>query len=183
MTRHEINDDYFTWLSNLVCENRYAKQVSFNKLLTHLHNTDFRYSIQNDENRAEDGIDLRYRFAMSQGYGDYVDYVADALDGPCSVLELMVALAVRCEETITDDPYVGNRTGQWFWGMVANLGLGSMLDSKYNERFVDDVLTRFMDREYEPDGTGGLFKVRGHTHDLRTAEIWHQLCWYLDTIM
>ena len=33
----------------------------------------------------------------------------------CSVLEMMIALAIRCEEHIMDDPDVGNRTGQWFW--------------------------------------------------------------------
>lgn len=183
MTRREINDEYFAWLSNTVCENRYAKQISYCRLLTYLHNTDFRYSIPMDENRAEEGINLRYRFAMTNGYEQCIDWVLTALGGPCSVLELMVALALYCEENIMDDPSVGNRTGQWFWGMVTNLGLGSMIDSHYDEAAVEEIVTRFMDRKYSPNGKGGLFTVRNCDCDLRDVEIWHQMCWYLDTLI
>ena len=94
---------------------------------------------------------------------------------------MMLALAIRCEETIMDDPKVGNRTKQWFWGMVTNLGLGSMTDDRFDRRFVDDVVERFLDRRYEPDGTGGLFTVRNCRYDLRKVEIWYQVCWYLDS--
>ena len=96
---------------------------------------------------------------------------------------MMVALAIRCEENIMDDPSYGNRTGQWFWGMIVNLGLGFMTDSRFDEKFVDDVIFRFLNREYEPDGKGGLFTVRNCKYDLRTVEIWYQMCWYLDTFV
>lgn len=179
MTRREIVDEYFEWLYNLVCENRYSKQISYRKLLMYLHDTEFRYLISKDENRAEDGMDLRYRFAY-----EHAD-IEDAelyLSGPCSVLEMMIALALRCEENIMDDPRVGNRTGQWFWGMIVNLGLGSMTDTRFKKQFVEDTVERFLEREYEPDGRGGLFTIRDCIRDLRTVEIWHQLCWYLDSI-
>ena len=39
---------------------------------------------------------------------------------------MMIALAIRCEEHIMDDPDAGDRTGQWFWSMLVSLGLGSM---------------------------------------------------------
>lgn len=132
-----------------------------------------------DQNRAEDGVALRYRFACE--YPDPSD-VERYLDGPCSVLEMMVALAVRCEENIMDDPNIGNRTRQWFWGMIVSLGLGSMTDDRYDEFYIYETLERFLDREYEPDGHGGLFTIRRCTEDLRDVEIWHQLCWYLDSI-
>lgn len=168
-----IDKEYFKWLSDLVCKKRYAKNISYKKLLMRLYDTEFRYTIRRDRNRAEDGKDLRYRF----------DHDADLyLAGPCSVLEMMVALAVRCEETIMDDPAIGDRTSQWFWGMVTNLGLGSMTDDRYDERYVDEVIERFLDRDYEPDGRGGLFRVRNCDRDLRQVEIWYQLCWYLNTI-
>lgn len=181
MTRHDVSNEYFDWLSNLVCEKRYSKQVSYRKLLMYLHNTEFRYSIPRDQNRAEDGVDLRYQFALSQGYENSVDPILDCLEGPCSVLETMIALSICCEN-IMDDPNVGNRTGQWFWGMVVNLGLGSMSDNNFDRRFVDESIARFLDREYEPDGKGGLFRIRNCDCDLRTVEIWYQLCWYLDSI-
>lgn len=177
-----IIDEYFRWLSEIVRENRRSRHISYEKLLVHLHEIEFTYLIPKDQNRAEDGVDLRYRFAMIQGYDQSVDLVMNILDGPCSVLEMMVALAIRCEENIMDDPNVGDRTGQWFWGMVVNLGLGSMTDNRFDKRYVDDIVARFLDREYEPDGKGGLFRVRNCDRDLRDVEVWHQLCWYLDSI-
>lgn len=177
-----INDEYFEWLFDLVCGGRFARKNSFRKLLMRLHDTDFRYVIENDLNRAEDGVDLRRRFAITIEHEYSYDFIMDNLDGPCSVLELMIALAIRCEESIMDDPNVGDRTGQWFWGMVRNLGLGSMTDDRFDRNFVDEAVNRFLDRDYEPDGTGGLFKIKRCEFDLRTVEIWYQLCWYLDTI-
>jgi hypothetical protein len=106
----------------------------------------------------------------------------NALDGPCSVLEMMIALAIRCEETIMDDPDIGDRTRQWFWGMIINLGLGGMTDANFDPDFVDDSVLRFLNRDYEPDGRGGLFTIRNCHRDLRDVEIWYQLCWYLDSI-
>ena len=107
--------------------------------------------------------------------------ILDALDGPCTMLEMMVALAIKCEE-IMDDASIGDRTGQWFWGMIHSLGLSSMSDRVFDRDYVDDVIARFLDRDYEPDGRGGLFTVRHCSHDLRTVEIWYQLSWYLDSI-
>lgn len=169
-------------MSDIVCGDTRSEQIRFDKLLRHLHQTDFKYLIPKDGNRADDGIDLRYRFAITQGYEEFVDEILDILDGPCSVFEMMTALAIRCEENIMDDPEVGDRTGQWFWGMITNMGLGGMYDYNYDERYVDDVLMRFMNREYEPDGRGGLFRVRHCDEDLRELEIWIQLCWFLDSI-
>ena len=175
----DLNTEYFEWMCGLVCNNRYTKTVSYRMLLTCLHNTDFTYTIPRDENRAEDGLDLRYRFA----YENHIENAEDHIYGPCSVLEMMIALAIRCEENIMDDPSYGNRTGQWFWGMIVNLGLGSMTDDRFDEQFVDDVIFKLLNREYEPNGKGGLFTVRNCKYDLRTVEIWYQMCWYLDTFI
>ena len=149
----------------------------------HLHNTEFRYVIPRDQNRADDGIDLRYRFAMEKDSECPVDVIMDILDGPCSVLEMMVALAIRCEETIMDDASIGDRTSQWFWGMINNLGLGSMVDDRFDRKIFERVIERFLEREYSPDGKGGLFRIRDCHRDLRDVEIWYQLCWYLDSIV
>ena len=178
-----IKNQYYEWLSGIVCNNRFAKSVSYRKLLMHLHNTKFKHLMPRDRNRAEDGIDLRYRFAMDQGYEDEYEIVLADLNGRCSVLEMLVALALRCEETIMDDPSYGNRTGQWFWGMIVNLGLGGITDDNYDKGYVTDVITRFLNREYDPDGRGGLFTVSNRSEDLRDVEIWSQLCWYLDSFL
>lgn len=182
MTRDDILNAYFEWLSDIVCEARFGGEVSFRKLIMHLHNTDFRYIIPNDENRAREGKNLRHRFAVTQ-MPEIPEYqILDILAGPCSVLEMMVALAIHAEEHIMDNPQIGNRTGQWFWSMVVSLGLGGQTDNRFDRRFVDNVLERFLDRKYSPNGQGGLFMIRNCNRDLRKVEIFHQLCWYLGTI-
>lgn len=179
MRRNEVKNEYFNWLYELVCEGRYPKEISYRMLLSRLHHTEFVYSIRKDKNRAADGVDLRYRFELACDHMPIERY----LDGPCSVLEMMVALAIRCEETIMDDPSIGNRTSQWFWGMIANLGLGNITDDHYDEGYVDDVIFRFLRREYSPNGKGGLFTVRNCEYDLRDVEIWTQMLHYLDTML
>lgn len=174
-----IKSDYFEWMHDLVCGNRFGRSISYRKLLTFLHDVEFTYFIPYDENRAVEGIALRYRYCVIHECEDMEIY----LTGPCSVLEMMIALAIRCEENIMDDPGMGDRTGQWFWNMITNMGLGSMSDSNYNEWLVNDVVTRFLERDYEPDGRGGLFRVKGWHRDMRTAEIWHQLMAYINSLV
>lgn len=183
MIYDDIRDEYFEWLFDIVCEDRFSNDISFRKLLTHLHRTEFQYSIANDQNRAEDGISLRYRFALLTGREAEAGYVCNSLDGPCSILEMMIALAIRCEETITDDPRFGDRTGQWFWGMIVNLDLGRMTDDRYNAEYVDDVLYRFIKRKYDYDGKGGLFTIRHCDRDMTKTAIWFQLQRYLDGLV
>lgn len=178
--RDDVNNAYFEWIYNLVCGGRLGRGLSYRKLLMHLHNTEFIFTLSRDENRADDGVSLRYRFSLD--YND-VENADDYISGPCSVLEMMVALAIRCEENIMDDPGVGDRTGQWFWGMIANLGLSAMDDIRFDKALVDDILDRFLNREYEADGRGGLFRIKHCDRDLRKVEIWYQLCWFLDGIM
>ena len=96
---------------------------------------------------------------------------------------MITALAVRCDEDFMDDPELGDRTKQWFWGMIVNLGLGGMTDDLYDNRLVDFSIDRFLNRDYEPNGRGGLFTIRNCEGDTRNVEIWHQLCWYLNTLM
>lgn len=182
MNRKELIEEYFRWMYNLVCDERYSKGLVYQKLLRHLHEVDFTYTIGMDGNRAEDGVDLRYHFGRAHNYPYAM--IADFLDDrPCSVLEMMIALSIRCEKHIMDDPSIGDRTGQWFWNMITSLDLGAMNDHRYNQEYVDQVLDRFLNRRYERNGKGGLFTVKYGKQDLRTMEIWYQMCLYLDTIL
>lgn len=182
MTRHEINNEYFDWMYNLVHSKRYSKRLSYRKLLIHLHSRQFTYTIGMDGNRAEDGVDLRYRFGYENGIESAI--IAEYLDDkPCSILEMLVALSMRCEEHIMDNPDIGNRTSKWFWDMIVNLGLDSMYDSKFDKGYFDDTIDRFINREYGRNGEGGLFTIPNCKHDLRTTEIWYQMMWYLDQVL
>ena len=79
-----------------------------------------------------------------------------------------------------DNPAYGDRTAQWFWSMIKTLGLYSMTDDNFDFDYVSLVIDRFLNREYAPNGEGGLFKINNCEYDLRKIEIWYQLCWYLD---
>lgn len=177
LSRSDIERDYFDWMFDLVCADRYSEEFSYKKLLEYLHDVEFTYSISRDVDRAEDGVALRYRFAYDTGCACADGY----LDGPCSILEMMIALAIRCEEIMDDSAY-GDRTTQWFWRMVINLGLGDMYDSRFDEYYVTEVIDAFLNREYDPDGRGGLFRVRHCNYDLRHVDIWKQMTWFLDEI-
>lgn len=176
--RDYVQNDYFEWMYDLVCGGRHSENISYRKLLTRLHDIVFRYSIPMDANRAENGKHLRHRYALRHRVDE-----RDLDIGECTILEMMVALAIRCEEEIMDDPDIGDRTAQWFWGMIVSLGLGSMTDDVYDRDEVDYILQRFMSRDYEPDGRGGLFRIRNCRTDLRDVEIWHQMLWYLNSIV
>lgn len=182
MTRDELNREYFEWMYQLVCDDKYYRRLPHRKLLSRLHELDFVYLNDMDSNRASDGVDLRYRFGYERNYS--TPMVASFLDDrSCSVLEMIFALALRCEEHIMSDPEIGNRTGKWFWNMVINLGLGEMCDDKFNMEYTDYVIEKFLNLEYASNGEGGLFTIKHCRHDLRTVEIWYQLCWYLDSVI
>ncbi len=177
MTRDILNDCYFDWMCQIVDCKKYER-----RLLMRLHEIDFTYTIPMDGNRAEDGVNLRYRFGRECGHAD-IEVASYLDDRPCSVLEMMVALALRCEEHIMGDPDIGDRTGRWFWDMVDSLGLTKMASNRYNEHYVDATIDIFLNREYKRNGEGGLFTVENSNDDMRSIEIWYQLCRYLNDIL
>lgn len=176
MLNNDIYEQYFNWLCDIVN----VSTVSYDKLLRLLHRIKFRWGNIRDKNRAEDGTDLRFRFRKSIDGLSRNEVLNWHDEEPCSVLEMMIALAIRAEEQIMDNPQVGNRTTQWFWSMVASLGLTGMSDDMFDLIEAKDIIERFLNREYSPDGKGGLFTIRDCEYDLRDVEIWTQLCWYLD---
>lgn len=177
MDRNYIYERYFDWLYELVCKDRFAETISFRKLLGFFHSTEFTYMIPNDSNRANDGVDLRYQFAL---YSD-IPNAETLITGPCSVLEMMIALATN-EERLMHNPKLGNRTAHWFWRMVVNLGLGGMSDVLFNRYEAKEAINKLLQRKYEPDGRGGLFTIKECSYDLRNVEIWTQACYYIDYV-
>lgn len=180
MTRN-IQSEYFDWLCSLVRDSKPSSRSSYKKLLMYLFNTEFVYVMPMDSNRYADGLDLRYRFGREHNLEDPV--IASCLDtNPCSIFEMMVALSFRCEEHIMFNPLAGLQSGRWFWMMINNLGLSQMTDSRFDENYVNCVVWRFLDRKYDPDGTGGLIRIPNSKDDLRNIEIWYQLMRYLSEI-
>ena len=174
-----IDNEYFKWLCQIINADKHCENRSFDKMLDLLHRIDFYYSIAMDANRAGDGVNMRHHFKYVNRY----DPAIDILPGrQCSVLEMMVGLSVRCETQIMYDPEYGDRTSIWFWGMIENLGLGDMDDDNFDADYATSVIFRFLDREYESNGRGGLFTVERPGYDMRDVEIWYQMNWYLNDI-
>lgn len=180
--QHDLDKEYFDWMYSLVC-NKYSK-LSYRKLLRFLHSIEFTYIICRDKNRAMDGINFRYHFGRENGYSnETIDEYLDTKSRPCSILEMMIALAVRIEDQFMDDYSFGNRTGQWFWNMIVNLGLGNMCDNRFDLEYSEDVISRFLKRQYSPNGEGGLFVLKSPPEDMRDIEIWYQAMWYLNEFL
>jgi hypothetical protein len=141
-----------------------------------------------DGNRFEDGIDMRYRFGKTINPASQRVVALELDNKPCSMLEMMVGLSCRCEEQIMSNSSYGNRTAEWFWNMVESLGLMWATDNKFDAMKCSRVIDRFLNREYEPTGRGGLFSVEvvdddGNIVDLTKQEIWYQAMWYLNSVL
>lgn len=181
--KNQIETRYFDWLYEIVCGKWEPRNLSFHSLLTFLYDKQFVPDNEMDCNRAVDGENLRDRFLDQQNDISAKDMRAVTetfLRKPCSMLEMMVALALRCEETIMEDADAGNRTGQWFWNMVVSLGLAAMDDNRFHQSRAEFVIERFHRRDYQPNGAGSLFTLQNPKDDMRTLDIWYQMMAYLN---
>ena len=180
MTEHDLKQDYYIWLVNSVGEGTGGRDTEeYSRLLGRLFSLDYIYVMPMDGNRAEDGIDLRYHFGHETGTDPAV--IASLLDvRPCSILEMIIALARRCDEDIMWSPLEGSRTGKWFWAMMDNLGFTDMTDVLYDEDAVDKTLFIFLERRYTRNGEGGLFAIKNESVDMRKTEIWYQMHYWLN---
>lgn len=159
---------YFDWL--------YAKihltdipYNSYSSLLNQLNRTEFIWLLSGDDNRAEDGIDLRKEFIIESG----LDVDESWFDDGCSVLEMLVALSRHAAfET-------GESRNQWFWEFLTNLNLTQFHDDEYDPEAIAAILYIFVWRTYEHDGSGGMFPLDETPDDQRTKELWYQFCEYL----
>jgi len=171
---------YFEWMVSIVMPD-FNKRIEYSSLLGALDNSEFLPSMDMDHNRLNDGIGLRYRFGIENGFDrNIILYYLDTR--PCSMLEMMCALSLRIEETIMLDPEIGNRTWFWFEEMISSLGLIDQNNRKFNYNKVLFRIGIFNRRQYNPNGQGGLFTIDDPSIDVRTLEIWYQMNLYIKQI-
>lgn len=173
-------DQYFKFLCSIITDVDFDPS-QYQKLLSRLHQENFVWILPDDENRARDGLSLRVEFGCSIGKSE-LNSKLDSVKHPCTVLEMMVALAKRCELEIMEDMDVGRRVGRWFKVMIRSLGVNYEKDDIYDGSFVDFIISGFISREYEPNGDGGLFYIPNMNIDMRRMEIWYQMHTYLRSI-
>ena len=169
-----LDETYFDWLYGQVCSDRTkSKHRTFRKLLYILYTKEFVWLVPNDDNRVEDGRDLRFEFLEQSGVLD-VDKDAHWLRLECSFLEFLIALSRRLEFETDREASV------WFWELMINLELqqyNDAVDIPHDE--VEDVLNRVIWRQYNYNGGGGLFPLVYPEQDQRKVEIWYQQSAYV----
>jgi len=166
-----FSDDYYYWLTDLLHDD--YLQSNYQKLLHQMLETEFTWSVPYDSNRASDGLYLRKSYERETGCAVFED-------APCAVLEMFIAMCVRCEDELMHDPDLGDRTNVWFWAILENLGLDIYDDYSYDCDSVDTILERFLDRDYEKSGFGGAFYVMDSCVDFRKKDLWWQLNAFLE---
>lgn len=159
----------------------------YDDLLKHLLEMDFdvvnEYPTDNDYNRVADGLALRneYSFETCNFVPKDSYFERSILNHPCSVLEVLVALARRIENDFMYDPSEGDRTGLWMRVMLDNLGIGQYQGTLSPEAIseVESRCRTMMKRTYDFDGRGGLFPLEKPNEDQRYIQIWDQMRVYL----
>lgn len=163
---------YFNWLyAKVAYTDVRTPATTYYNLFRILHQTEFAYLLSGDDNRAEDGKELRREFIFA---GDFPDDVEWRTLIPCSMLEMLVAFSIRAA-------YMADGLARdWFWEFLDNLGFRELSDdvdiSVYEvQEKIDSVIWR----SYESSGYGGMFPLRDPMEDQTKVEIWYQFCQYL----
>lgn len=163
-----IEELYFNWLCAKVLD-PYVR-IYFD-LMHILHTTEFVWFVPEDQNRAEDGLELRTYFLRESGN----EFVEEWFNSPCSVLEMLIAFSDRASFQM-DQP-----AKDWFWHFLNNINLDEYRQvSIDDELIIRDILHTVIWRTYREDGHGGLFPMNHTFNDQRKVEIWYQFCEYLE---
>lgn len=151
-----MNVNYYDFLMNLVG----ASPDTY--LFKYLYKVNYIWTIPLDKNRAQDGIDLRCLYANL--YHLSIDeYNVIFGEEPCSVLEMLVAFAIRIENDFMASAE-GDRTSVWFEMMIGNLF--GVDDLKNNRGKIDHALLAFFNHEISP------FPISGQ---ILNMQLWDQL--------
>lgn len=171
-------DKYFEWLCAKIGI-KDVKKSDYKTLLIALYLKKFYFMNPMDDNRAEDGKELRLLYLEEEK----LPKGTSVPDEQCRLLELFVGFAMRIERDILHDDKKGDRTSKWFWEMMKNLGLEYYRDSYilgegHHEAEIDHILDVFLDRKYQKNGKGGLFPLRHTKKNQREVELWYQMVEY-----
>jgi len=138
-----------------------------------LHSLPFTYTIDLDENRKNDGLDLRVSLLENSDRTSREDIWW--FDYPCSVLEMIVALSDRMSLQTSLTRY------HYFLEILHNLGIDLDDDEPEDSIYspVVNSVETMLGRSYNYDGRGGMFPLERPRQDQRKVEIWYQMGAYL----
>lgn len=166
-----LDEQYLKWLYSQVANVRLKNPATtYWSLMRLLYTTEFVWLIPNDDNRVEDGRNLRYEFL-----DHHRDVKADQewLGLGCSFLEMLIALSRRLQFE------AGGTIRDWFWHFVKTL-LQESDDLHFDEPSAKQAVDGVIWRTYRPNGDGGLFPLKHYLEDQRRVELWYQMSAYLE---
>ena len=164
----QIEYDYFQWLISQI-ELPADNPHTYNNLFVRMHETEFIWSIPHDDDRVQDGLNLRVQFLDGRRH-EFISGV--------SVLEVLIALSIRVAFT------AGGHAPIWAWQLIENLRLDRRPDpfTKGRADRVDETLETLIWRTYQRDGKGGFFPLNEATEDQTKIDIWQQMNAYVNEI-
>jgi hypothetical protein len=169
-----LQEAYFHWLVSQVREQGHTTRTYWD-VLRLMHEKEFVWLVPNDDNRIIDGTDLRLEFL--EEVGNYDRYTRDDF-GPCSILEVMIAISRRLAFSAGGEPE------GWAWQLLDNLKLRNASDplSSRKAKTANNKLEALIWRTYQEDGTGGFFPLNWPPEDQTKVEIWYQMAAYINEI-
>ena len=138
-------------------------------LVSALAEVEFIWRHPMDENRANDGLELRDDYEYETG--EYLDK-GSGLMPQCTFFEMVAALAIRCENQIMRNLSLGDRTSKWFFEFLDNLDLLGC-----DERDVEKIVRTC---EAFMDGKKDMFPLKKRGIKQSNEQIWKQLTAYLN---
>lgn len=169
-----IGERYFDYLLNL-CNLNLIKYQKYDSLFEILHNIEFIAALERDENRIDDGLELRDQFVDQNRING--SYLYDLLGGTASVFEVLVALSLRLTHEYVGTPG-DEHPDELFMDFIQNLRL------EYWMKFydVEKIINIWMDRNFSRSGYGSPFPLNNgcDIRDQRYIEIWDQAIDYIN---
>lgn len=144
-------NEYFEWLI------AHVELPEYSLLFAELFQKDFFWydAYEGEESRANDGRILREQFMM-----EYDKTPHDIPQGPVSVLEMLIAFAMRIDQQ-TYDWGKGHLISDIFRMFIINLGFRDMTNNEINSRdrnFIRTALDGWMSHNLDNFGYPGLFR-------------------------
>ena len=165
--------DYFSFLYNF----GFDDEDHYN-LARYLHTLPYRWTLQRDENRMYDGLNMRR---------EYEDYLAGR-DGDipgeeeeCSMLEFFVGFSHRLVRDMMSDEDFDRK--ELLGIMLNNIDIWRWDDSRWNKKAESDIkeaIDIWVDLDYNKHGEGGLFPIAEPYDDLREVDMWVQASWWYE---
>lgn len=180
----EYKDDYFDWLCGLVHVD--GLDHNYRILARTMDDIEFVPLIPNDENRAEQGKNLRILY-LGEVLNDLDRYDKTVVLEPCSFFEMLVRLAMDMANILQDEDNFQELIPRCFWEMASNMGLEDCSDETIGEALTPSAIVEFVKkrcenvvyRRYKRSGKDGLFPLKHSKKDQRAVEIWYQMNAYL----